>query len=216
MIVSLNVSKPSEHSPDRQGENGWPQKKRKIRNFCQSPPRHMGEIFLLIALAACRVGHMRRLKRYVLAVESFRIQLLHPYIKYNKGFGDPTRVGPQGARSFSPTHAVFSSDGQQESLDISATMVPPVLSVPSQGRQPPETEVPVPAWCALQTDEDIGFWAKSAAVDEKEKCCLADLSVPGAVVKSVYPVIAILVSGSCISTMSESVPQNCRPPFPTF
>ena len=36
----------------------------------------------------------------------------------------------QGARSFTLTRAVFSSDGQQESLDISATVVPPVSSVP--------------------------------------------------------------------------------------
>ena len=42
------------------------------------------------------------------------------------------------------------------------------------------------------------------AVDEKEKCCLADLYVPGAAVKSVCPVTAILDSGSGISTMSES------------
>ena len=43
------------------------------------------------------------------------------------------------------------------------------------------------------------------AVDEKTKCCLADLSVPGAIVKSVCPVTAILNSGSGISTMSECV-----------
>ena len=43
------------------------------------------------------------------------------------------------------------------------------------------------------------------AVDEKEECCLADLSVPGAAVKSVCPVTAILDSVSGISTMSESV-----------
>ena len=51
----------------------------------------------------------------------------------------------QGARSFTPTRAVFLSDGQQEGLDISATVVPPVSWMPSQGRQPPEAGVPVPA-----------------------------------------------------------------------
>ena len=39
----------------------------------------------------------------------------------------------QGARSFTPTHAVSSNGGQQEFLVISATVVPPVSSVPSQG-----------------------------------------------------------------------------------
>ena len=43
------------------------------------------------------------------------------------------------------------------------------------------------------------------AFDEKEKCCLIDLYVPGAAVKSVCPVTVILDSGSDISTMSESV-----------
>ena len=43
------------------------------------------------------------------------------------------------------------------------------------------------------------------AVDEKEKCCLANLSVPGAAVESVCPVTAILNSGYGISTMLESV-----------
>ena len=33
------------------------------------------------------------------------------------------------------------------------------------------------------------------AVDEKEKCCLADLSVPGAAIKSMCPVTALLESG---------------------
>ena len=32
----------------------------------------------------------------------------------------------QGARSFTPTRTVFSSDGQQEGLGISATVVSPV------------------------------------------------------------------------------------------
>ena len=44
-----------------------------------------------------------------------------------------------------------------------------------------------------------GFGVEGVAVDEKEKCCLADLSVPGAAVKSVCPVTAVLGSGSGIS-----------------
>ena len=63
----------------------------------------------------------------------------------------------------------------------------------------------VPAWRALHTDENIGFRSEGVAVDEKNKYCLADLSVPGAAVRSVCPVTAILDSGSGISTMSESV-----------
>ena len=73
--------------------------------------------------------------------------------------------------------AVFSSDGRQEGLDISTTVVPPVSSVPSQGQQPLEAWAPVPAWYALQTIEVTGCRAKGVAVDVKEKCCLADLSV---------------------------------------
>ena len=84
-------------------------------------------------------------------------------------------------------------------------MVLPVSSVLSPRRQPPEAGAPVPAWRALQTKEVTGFRAERVAVDEKEKLCLADLSVPGAAVKSVCPVAAILDSGSDISTMSESV-----------
>ena len=40
------------------------------------------------------------------------------------------------------------------------------------------------------------------AVDEKEKCCLTNLSVDGAAVKSVCPVTATLDSGSGITIMS--------------
>ena len=115
-----------------------------------------------------------------------------------------------------PTRAVFSSDLQQEGLDISATMVPLVSWGPSQGRHPPEARVLVPAWRALQTDEVTGFRAECVSVDEKEKCCFDDLSVPGAAVKSVCPVTMILDSESGISTMPESVMQNCRLPFPMF
>ena len=42
-------------------------------------------------------------------------------------------------------------------------------------------------------------------VGEKMKCCLADLSVPEATIKSVCPVTTILDSGSGISTVSEGV-----------
>ena len=75
----------------------------------------------------------------------------------------------QGARSFTPTRAGFSSDGKQEGLDISPTVVPPMSSVPSQGRQPPEAGAPVQAWRALRTDEVARFRAEGVAVDEKEK-----------------------------------------------
>ena len=66
-------------------------------------------------------------------------------------------------------------------------MVPPVSSVPSQGRQPLEAKAPDPAWRALH------------------QCCLADLSALGAAVESVCPVTAIPDSGSNTSTMSENV-----------
>ena len=44
------------------------------------------------------------------------------------------KVVHQVVRSFTSTRAVCSSDGQQKSLNISATVVPPVSLVPSQGR----------------------------------------------------------------------------------
>ena len=120
----------------------------------------------------------------------------------------------QGARSFTPTHAVFSSVRQQEGLDISATVVPPVSSVPSQGRQPPEAGAPILACRVLQIDEVNDFWAESVAVDEKEKFCLADLSVPRAAVKPVCPVTAILDSGSGILSTSESVAAKLQAAVP--
>ena len=52
------------------------------------------------------------------------------------------------------------------------------------------------------------------AVDEKGKCCLTDLSGPGAAVKSVFPVTAISDSGSGISTMSESVAATLQAAVP--
>ena len=66
---------------------------------------------------------------------------------------------------------MFSSDSQQEGLDISVPIVPTVSSVPSQKKQPPEAEAPVPARHALQTGEITEFWADGVAVDEMEKCC---------------------------------------------
>ena len=99
----------------------------------------------------------------------------------------------------------FSSDGQQEDLDISTTVMSPVPSVLSQRRQPPEAGVPFSAWRVLQTDDVIRFRAEGVAFDEKEKCCLADLSAPRATVKLVCSVTAILDSRSGISTVSESV-----------
>ena len=65
--------------------------------------------------------------------------------------------------------------------------MPPVSSVPSQRRQPSEAGPPVPAWNALQTDEITTFRAEGVTVDEKNKSCLADLSIPGAAVKLVCP-----------------------------
>ena len=120
----------------------------------------------------------------------------------------------QGARSFTPTRAVFSNVGQQEGLDIRATVMPPVSSVPFQGRQPSEAGASVPAWRALQIDEVTRFRAEGEVVDEKDKCCLSDLSVPGAAVKAVCPVTAISYSGSGISTMSESVAAKLKAAVP--
>ena len=59
-----------------------------------------------------------------------------------------------------------------------------------------------------------GCRIEGVAVDEKEKCCLADLSVPGAAVKLVCPVTAILDSASGISTMSESVAAKLQAAIP--
>ena len=86
--------------------------------------------------------------------------------------------------------------------------------MPSQGQQPPEAGTPVPAWRALQTNEVTEFRAKGVAVDEKQNCCLADLSVPGATVESVCPVTAVLVLESGISTMSESVATKLQAAVP--
>ena len=52
------------------------------------------------------------------------------------------------------------------------------------------------------------------SVDEKERCCLADLSFPRAAVESVCPVSAILDSRSGILTMSESVAAKLQAAVP--
>ena len=81
--------------------------------------------------------------------------------RFKQGAGPASHASGKGAQqgtcSFTPTPAVFSNDGQQEGLVISTTVMPPVSSVPSQGRQPPEAGAPVPAWRALQTSEVTGF-----------------------------------------------------------
>ena len=106
-----------------------------------------------------------------------------------------------------PTDAVYSSDGQREALGISPTRVQPVLSVPSEGRQRLEAGVPVPAWRALQTDEVTGFRAEGVAVDEKQKCCLAYLTVPGTAVSRCAQCMRFwtrdLVSRPCRSVPTE-------------
>ena len=62
-----------------------------------------------------------------------------------------------------------------------------------------------------------GFRADGVTVAEKENRGLADLSVPGAAVKSMCLVTGILDSGSVVSRPCQRVwPQLCRPPFPTF
>ena len=52
------------------------------------------------------------------------------------------------------------------------------------------------------------------AVNEKEKCYFADLSLPGAAVKSVCPLTVILDSGSGITTMSESLAAKLQAAVP--
>ena len=52
------------------------------------------------------------------------------------------------------------------------------------------------------------------AVDKKEKCCSADMSVPGAAFKSACLVTAMLDSGSGISTMSESLAAKLQAAVP--
>ena len=93
-------------------------------------------------------------------------------------------------------------------------MVAPVSSVPCQGRQPPE--VTGFQRCLVPYKRVTGFRTEGAAVHDKEKCCLADLSIPGAVVESACPVKAIVDSGSGILTISKSVAAKLRPLFPTF
>ena len=57
------------------------------------------------------------------------------------------RKGCAGGRAFIYSHARFflARWVTRDGLNISTTAVPPVSSMLSQGRQPPETEMPVPA-----------------------------------------------------------------------
>ena len=84
-------------------------------------------------------------------------------------------------RSFTPTRTASSTDGQQEGLVISVNVVPPVSLVPSQKRKTASSGRGArSSGVCLLTGEATGFRAQGVAVNEKEKCSLVDLSVPGA------------------------------------
>ena len=98
----------------------------------------------------------------------------------------------QGTRSFTPTRAVFSTGGFGHQDHRGATGV-------------------IGASSGFRVE---GFRVEGVAVDEKEKCYLGDLSVPGGAVMSACPATAILNSGSGISTMSESVAAKLQAAVP--
>ena len=100
-------------------------------------------------------------------------------------------------------------------MDISATAVPPVSSVPSQENDSLRRQGhPFQRDVLYKLLGLPGFGTEGVDVDEKEKCFLADLSVARAAVKSVSPVTVILVSRSGISTMSESVTAKLQAAVP--
>ena len=59
-----------------------------------------------------------------------------------------------------------------------------------------------------------GFSAEGVAVDEREKWCQASLSVPGAAVMAAVDAVAVLDSGSGITTMSAGIANKLQAAFP--
>ena len=59
-----------------------------------------------------------------------------------------------------------------------------------------------------------GFVAENVAVDERQKCCQAILSVLGAAGMTAVDAVAILDSGSCITSMSVGIANKLQAAFP--
>ena len=59
-----------------------------------------------------------------------------------------------------------------------------------------------------------GFSAEGVAVDERKKWCQVSLSVPGAAVMATVDAVAILASGSGITTMSTGMANKLQAAFP--
>lgn len=83
--------------------------------------------------------------------------------------------------------------------------------LPAVRHRPPEPQAPyLPAWCGMSAGVRPGFGAKEVTVDEQERYCLVDLSVPGTQVMTVGPVTVTLDSGSAFTTMLASVAAKLR------
>ena len=88
-------------------------------------------------------------------------------------------------------------------------MKPPEPVVPTGGVQqnmsaetvPGLGSETAPAWRTLEAGEVPGFLLRGLVADNKNRWCLADLSVPSGGAKGVCPVTTIVDSGAGITTM---------------
>ena len=71
-----------------------------------------------------------------------------------------------------------------------------------------------PAFREVLSGGMSGFDAEGAAVDKREKWCQASLSVPGAADVTTVDAVAILDSGSGITTMSVGIANKLQAAFP--
>ena len=103
---------------------------------------------------------------------------------------------------FLPSHPIPSSATAPESINAPA----------ADG--PGESGPYVPAFRGVLPGGMSGFSAEAVAVNERERSCQVSLSVPGAADMTVVDAVAILDSGSGITSTSAGIAHKLQVAFP--
>ena len=114
---------------------------------------------------------------------------------------DTEPAGAGRATAFLPPHPIPSSANAPASVNAPAA------------DEPGESGPYVPAFHGVLPGSMSGFSAEGVAVDERERWCQASLSVPGATVMATVDAVAILDSGSGITTMSAGIANKFQAAF---
>ena len=120
--------------------------------------------------------------------------------------------------------AFFSGDTEPAGAGR-ATEVLPSHPFPSSATAPASINAPAadgpgesgpyaPAFRGVLPGGMFGFSAEGVAVDEREKWCQVSLSVPGAADMTAVDAVAILDSGSGVTTMSAGIANKLQAAFP--